>query len=65
MDCTNFTEFIKQSDNDKNNIKEAKVEHHAWRLLPAAEEEEELFAARKCYDSNRQEWEIYSPSAFG
>ena len=25
MDCTNFTEFIKQSDNDKNSNQEARV----------------------------------------
>jgi hypothetical protein len=29
MDRTNFTEFIKQSDNDKNSNQEAKVEYHA------------------------------------
>ncbi len=34
MDHTNFTEFIKQSDNDKNSNQEAKVEYHAWRFLP-------------------------------
>jgi hypothetical protein len=34
MDNTNFTEFIKQSDNDKNSNQEAKVQYHAWRLLP-------------------------------
>jgi hypothetical protein len=34
MDKTNFTEFITQSDNDKNSNQEAKVEYHAWRLLP-------------------------------
>jgi hypothetical protein len=34
MDRTNFTEFIKESDNDKNSIQEAKVEYHSWRLLP-------------------------------
>ena len=34
MDHTNFTEFIKQSDNDKNSNQEAKVEYHAWRSLP-------------------------------
>ncbi|MGC1134386.1 MAG: hypothetical protein WA941_16280 [Nitrososphaeraceae archaeon] len=33
MDCTNFTEFIKQSDNDKNSNQEAVVEYHAWHLL--------------------------------
>jgi hypothetical protein len=34
MDETNFTEFIKQSDNDKNSIQEARVVYHSWRLLP-------------------------------
>lgn len=34
MDCTNFTEFIKQSENDKNSNQEAKVQYHTWRLLP-------------------------------
>ena len=33
MDRDNFTEFIEQSDNDKNSNQEAKVEYHAWRLL--------------------------------
>ena len=33
MDRNNFTEFILQSDNDKNSTQEAKVEYHAWRLL--------------------------------
>jgi hypothetical protein len=33
MDKTNFTEFIKQSDLDKNGSQEARVEYHAWRLL--------------------------------
>ena len=33
MDKTNFTEFIKQSDNGKNSNQEAKVEYHSWRLL--------------------------------
>lgn len=37
MDCTNFIEFIKQSDNDKNSNQEAKVEYHSWRLLPPDE----------------------------
>jgi hypothetical protein len=36
MDKTNFTDFIKQSDNDKNSNQEAKVEYHAWRPLSAA-----------------------------
>jgi|GEM_PF-4686719 hypothetical protein len=39
MDCTNFTDFIKQSDNDKNTNQEAKVQYHAWRLLTPNEEE--------------------------
>jgi hypothetical protein len=34
MDCTNFIEFIRQSDNDKNSNQEARVEYHGWRLLP-------------------------------
>lgn len=34
MDRTNFTDFIKQSDNDKNSIQEARVEYYSWRLLP-------------------------------
>ena len=34
MDRTNFTDYIEQSDNDKNNIQEAKVQYHAWRPLP-------------------------------
>lgn len=33
MDRTNFTDFIKQSDNDKNSIQEARVQYHTWRLL--------------------------------
>ena len=33
MNYTNFAEFIKQSDNDKNSNQEARVEYHAWRLL--------------------------------
>ena len=34
MGCTDFDEFIKQSDNDKNSNQETKVEYHAWQLLP-------------------------------
>ena len=34
MDRTNFTDFIRQSDNDKNSIQEAKVTYQTWRLLP-------------------------------
>jgi hypothetical protein len=33
MERTNFTDFIKQSDNDKNRIQEATVQYHTWRLL--------------------------------
>lgn len=33
MDKSNFTEYIKQSDKDKNSIREATVEYHSWRLL--------------------------------
>ena len=39
MDSTNFTDFIKQSDNDKNSNQEAKVHNHAWRLSTPNEEE--------------------------
>jgi hypothetical protein len=39
MDSTNFTDFIKQSDNDKNRNQKAKVQYHAWRLLTPNEEE--------------------------
>ena len=35
MDRTNFTDFIKQSDNDKNSNQGTRVEYHSWRLLPA------------------------------
>jgi hypothetical protein len=34
MDETNFTEFIKESDKDKNSIREAKVQYHTWRPVP-------------------------------
>jgi hypothetical protein len=34
MDCTNFEEFIKDSDNKD-------AEYHGWRLMPAAELDEE------------------------
>jgi hypothetical protein len=34
MDRTNFTDFIMQSDNDKNSVQEATVQYHTWRLLP-------------------------------
>jgi hypothetical protein len=33
MDRTNFTDFIKESDNDKNSIQEATVQYHNWRLV--------------------------------
>ena len=36
MDKSNFEDFIKESDNDKNSIKEAEVEYHRWRLLPSS-----------------------------
>jgi hypothetical protein len=34
MDRTNFTEFIKQSDDDKNSNQEAKVQYHTWKPMP-------------------------------
>jgi hypothetical protein len=34
MKRMNFTDFIRQSDNDKNSIQEARVQYHTWRLLP-------------------------------
>jgi hypothetical protein len=33
MDSTNFTDFIKQSDNDKNSVQEATVRYHTWQLV--------------------------------
>lgn len=33
MDKSNFTEYIKESDNDKNSVGEARIEYHNWRLL--------------------------------
>jgi hypothetical protein len=33
MDRTNFRDFIKESDNDKNSNQGAVVEYHGWRLL--------------------------------
>ena len=33
MNCTNFIEFIKESDTDKNSNQQAVVEYHSWRLL--------------------------------
>ena len=34
MDITNFTEFIKESDNDKTSNQQVVVEYRGWRLLP-------------------------------
>ena len=34
MDKTNFTKFIRESDNDKSSNQEAIVNYHSWRLLP-------------------------------
>jgi hypothetical protein len=33
MDKSNFTEYIKESDNDKNSVGEARIEYHNWHLL--------------------------------
>lgn len=33
MDKTNFADFIKQSDDDKNSVREARVQYHIWRRL--------------------------------
>ena len=33
MDITNFTQLVRESDNDKNSNQEAVVEYHGWRLL--------------------------------
>jgi hypothetical protein len=33
MDKSNYTQFIEESDNDKNSNKAARVEYHSWRLL--------------------------------
>jgi hypothetical protein len=33
MDTTNFADFIKESDKDKNSNQHAGVEYHRWRLL--------------------------------
>jgi hypothetical protein len=38
MDSTNFRDFIKESDNDKNSNQHAVVEYHGWHLLPDAAE---------------------------
>jgi len=42
MDKSNFVNFIKESDNDKNSNQEAVIEYHGWRLLPLPEEEKEV-----------------------
>jgi hypothetical protein len=34
MDRTNFADFIKQSDNDKNSNQEARVQYHTWQAVP-------------------------------
>lgn len=34
MDSTNFIDFIKESDKDKNSNQHAVVEYHGWHLLP-------------------------------
>ena len=34
MDITNFTQLVKESDNDKTSNQQAVVEYHGWRLLP-------------------------------
>ena len=36
MDKSNFEDFIKESDNDKNSNQEAVVEYHHWSLLPSS-----------------------------
>ncbi|MGA6991082.1 MAG: hypothetical protein WBX81_11735 [Nitrososphaeraceae archaeon] len=33
MDITNFTQLVKESDNDKTSKQQAVVEYHGWRLL--------------------------------
>lgn len=33
MDRTNFRDFIRESDNDKNSNQEARVQYHPWHLL--------------------------------
>ena len=30
MDKTNLADFIKQSDDDKNSVREARVQYHTW-----------------------------------
>ena len=34
MDITNFTQLVKESDNDKTSKQQAVVEYRGWRLLP-------------------------------
>ena len=34
MDITNFTQFVRESDNNKTSNQRAVVEYHGWRLLP-------------------------------
>lgn len=34
MDRTNFKDFIKQSDNDKNSNQQARVLYHTWQAVP-------------------------------
>ena len=34
MDCTNFIEFIREGDTDKNSNQQAVAEYHGWGLLP-------------------------------
>jgi hypothetical protein len=33
MDRTNFTDFIEESDNDKNSNQEARVQYHTWQAV--------------------------------
>ena len=33
MNRTNFTDFIEQSDNDKNSNQEARVQYHTWQAV--------------------------------
>lgn len=33
MDRTNFIDFIKQSDNDKNSVQEERVHYHTYQLV--------------------------------
>ncbi|MFZ0202988.1 MAG: hypothetical protein WAL46_04760 [Nitrososphaeraceae archaeon] len=34
MDITNFTQLVKESDNDKTSKQQAVVVYRGWRLLP-------------------------------